>query len=267
VSSAGIGTAGIGTARIEAVGIVVPARDEQDRIAHCLRALAAAANRLPPTVAVAVCLVADRCRDATVPVARSAWAGRPGLEVVRNETGLTVGRLRDHGARTLLRRLPATRERTWLLHTDADTVVPPSWVLDHLRHADNGADAVAGSVDLDEPHALPPEALCRYAEVVADGSRRHRHAYAANLGVRACAYAEVGGFPPVVSGEEHALLARLRRAGRPVLVADDVRARTSARVHGRARGGLADLLLGLVGEVGRVPAGPRRTTVALRPTG
>jgi hypothetical protein len=71
----------------------------------------------------------------------------------------------------------------------------------------------------------------------------------------------------VVSGEEHALLARLRRAGRPVLVADDVRARTSARVHGRARGGLADLLLGLVGEVGRVPAGPRRTTVALRPTG
>jgi hypothetical protein len=185
---------------------------------------------------------------------------------VHNETELTVGRLRDHGVRALLRRLPATRERTWLLHTDADTVVPPGWVLDHLRHADTGADAVAGAVDLDDPHALPPEALCRYAEIVAAGTgrHRHRHAYAANLGVRASAYAEIGGFPPVRSGEEHALLARLRRAGCPVLLPTDVRARTSARVHGRARGGLADLLLGLAIEARAVPA---RRTPALELTG
>jgi len=43
-----------------------------------------------------------------------------------------------------------------------------------------------------------------------------------------------------------------------------VRARTSARVHGRARGGLADLLLGLAIEARAVPARP---TPALELTG
>ena len=163
-----------------------------------------------------------------------------------------MGQLRDRGVRALLRRLPATPERTWLLHTDADTLVPPGWVLDHLRHADAGADAVAGAVDLDDPQSLPADALCRYAELVAAGTgrHRHRHAYAANLGVRAAAYVRVGGFPPVAAGEEHALLARLRRGGHPVVAPTDVRARTSARLHGRARDGLADLLPGLAAEAG-----------------
>jgi hypothetical protein len=167
---------------------------------------------------------------------------------VVNGAELTIGQVRDRGVRTLLRRLPGPAERTWLLHTDADTVVPPSWVLDHLRHAAAGADAVAGAIDLDSPQSLPPDALCRYADLVAAGTGRyqHRHAYAANLGVRAAAYTRVGGFPAVTSGEEHALLVRLRRHGHPVVAPNDVRARTSARLHGRARGGVADLLHRLV---------------------
>ena len=62
---------------------------------------------------------------------------------------------------------------------------------------------------------------------------------------RADAFLRVGGYPGVVSGEEHALLARLRHAGHRVLCPTDVRARTSARTTGRARGGLADLLCAL----------------------
>jgi Glycosyltransferase like family 2 len=233
--------------RIDAVGIVVPARDEQQRVARCLRAISAATAVLPGPIAVAVCVVADRCRDATVPVARRTWGARPGLELVGNGAELTVGQVRDRGVRALLRALPAPLERTWLLHTDADTVVPPDWVRAHLRYAEAGADAVAGAVDLDDPQSLPVDALCRYADLVDAGTNghRHRHAYAANLGVWAAAYAQVGGFPPVVSGEEHALLGLLRRRGHPVVAPTDVRARTSARLHGRARDGLADLLLGL----------------------
>jgi hypothetical protein len=160
--------------------------------------------------------------------------------------------------RALLRRLSGPLERTWLLHTDADTVVPRSWVSDHLRYADTGADAVAGAVDLHDPHTLPADALCRYTDLVAAGTdeHEHRHAYAANLGVRAAAYARIGGFPAVTSGEEHALLALLRRHGHRVLSPTDVRARTSARLHGRARGGLADLLLDLATGAGvPLPAG------------
>jgi hypothetical protein len=243
---------------IAAVGIVVPARNEQQRIGRCLRALRTATAALPPTVAVAVCVVADRCRDATVPVARRSWGRRPGLELVATDAELTVGQVRDLGIQAVLRRLPAAAARTWLLSTDADTVVPPHWVLDHLRYADAGADAVAGAIDLDAPQSLPPDALCRYADLVAAGTgrHRHRHAYAANLGVRAAAYARVGGFPAVASGEEHALLALLRQGGHPVVAPNDVRARTSARLHGRARDGLADLLLGLVQDSAAPPARP-----------
>ncbi|MFP5070727.1 glycosyltransferase [Pseudonocardia nantongensis] len=37
--------------------------------------------------------------------------------------------------------------------------------------------------------------------------------YAANLGVRADAFEQVGGFPDLASGEDHGMGARLRAAG------------------------------------------------------
>jgi hypothetical protein len=160
----------------------------------------------------------------------------------------------------LLARLASVpASRTWLLSTDADSTVPPSWVVNHLRFAESGSDAVAGTVGLDATGRLDPSVLRRYARVVDAGFETagsgcgdaggHRHAYAANLGVRASAYLDVGGFPPVASGEDHALLHRLRRAGYWIARPTDLRVRTSARLDGRARGGLADLL-------GRLHTGP-----------
>ena len=222
------------------VGVVVPARDEEARIEACLEAVAAAVRRAGrPTV---VCVVADRCRDATAELARAA-----GVDVLVNHRPLTVGDVRNLGYRRVACRLGGVTERTWLLGTDADTVVPPTWIVDHLRYAETGAAAVAGVVDLDDPHLLPADAVARYTRLVAArvAGRWHGHAYAANLGVRADAFLQVGGYPGVVSGEEHALLARLRHAGHRVLYPTDVRARTSARTTGRARGGLADLLFAL----------------------
>jgi hypothetical protein len=66
--------------------------------------------------------------------------------------------------------------------------------------------------------------------------------YGANLGVRADAYLAVGGFPPVGAGEDAALWRALAAAGLPTASPTSVRVRTSGRLHGRARGGLADLL-------------------------
>ncbi|GAA1855401.1 glycosyltransferase family A protein [Pseudonocardia ailaonensis] len=213
---------------VSGVGVVVPARDEGDRIEACLRSVLAALDRV--AVPSAVCVVADRCTDDT------AAAAAPFADVVRNGRPRTIGELRNLGAHRVLARLPAD---AWLLGTDADTVVPPTWAADHLRHARLGADAVAGLADLDDPHVLPADVLSRYAELLGSGSE---HAYAANLGVRAAAFRAVGGFPAVVHGEEHALLARLRAAGYRVVTAAGIRVRTSARTDGRAEGGLADLL-------------------------
>jgi hypothetical protein len=116
--------------------------------------------------------------------------------VLVNHLPRHVGDVRNIGFRHLCGRLGAVGERTWLLSTDADTVVPPTWVLDHLRYAAAGADAVAGAVDLDDPHELPADALARYTALVTRrvAGRTHGHAYAANLGVRGSAFQRVGAF-------------------------------------------------------------------------
>ena len=235
---------------ISAVGVVVPARNEENHIARCLDSLATALAQLPPGVAHAVTLVLDRCEDNTAQNTAATAARHPALrlEVVTNRGTCGVGSLRDLGLRRSLRALGhRPTDEIWLLSTDADSHVTPGWVLDHVRHADRGADAVAGMVELDDPASLGPNGRARYERLVAGGvlGGAHSHVYAANLGVRADAYLAVGGFPATGSGEDHGLVRRLRAAGHPVVSATDTRVQTSARLVGRATGGLADLLDGL----------------------
>ncbi len=159
--------------------------------------------------------------------------------------GTGVGAVRDLGIRHVLRELqPHEPSTVWLLGTDADTTVPPDWVLAHLRYAASGTAGVAGMADLDGFETLSPQARGRYLALMArrtDGAHHH-NVYGANLGVRADAYLAVGGFPADGVGEEHLLWERLQAAGYPVEKPGAVRVRTSARTLGRAAGGLADLL-------------------------
>jgi hypothetical protein len=234
-------------ASIDTVGVLVPARDEQARIGDCLRALRTALQQVPEEITTAVCLILDRCQDDTEQAALAVLDEQPwpGFEMVPNHRRLTIGAIRDHGMRRLLSTVgPGGHHRMWLLSTDADSVVPPTWIRDHLRHADSGADGVVGTVTLDEPERLEPAALSRYTEILDAGTigHAHNHAYAANLGVRASAYRAVGGFPPAASGEEHQLLRRLRSAGHCLVTSTQLSVRTSARTRGRTGAGLAELL-------------------------
>lgn len=231
------------------VGVVVPARDEEARIVRCLAGVLAALERLPGSVDRAVCVVLDRCTDATAALAaRVAADTHVPVDLVVNNWPTTVGVLRHRGMLQVLDRLARNPpDRTWLLSTDADTVAEPGWVLDHLRHAQAGAHAVAGLADLDDERLLSPPARRAYARLLAAGHRSdgHDHVYGANLGVRADAYLAAGGFPSLSHGEDHGLSARLRATGHRVVTATDVRVATSARLRGRATGGLADLLSSL----------------------
>ncbi|GAY08021.1 glycosyltransferase family 2 protein [Pseudonocardia sp. N23] len=236
---------------IDAVAVVVPAHDEEALVGGCLEALDEALDAAVREVAdlrIAVCVVLDRCSDATPRVVRDAvgrWHRPAVVRTVVTTGDRTVGELRTLGLDDAVRRLgDVPPGRVWLLSTDADTRVPPTWVRDHLRHAGAGADAVVGMVDLDGLTLLPDDVQCRYTDLVDAGITpdAHTHAYAANLGVRADAFQAVGGFPVVAAGEEHALLAALRGAGRRIVTPVGLRVRTSARTHGRAAGGLADLL-------------------------
>ena len=248
---------------VTAVGVVVPARNEQDRIVRCLTSLRRALAEAPDGVTTAVAVVLDRCTDATAEQVASVVADWPHATILAvppsrrpnvaaiglsGPRGSGVGALRDLGLRAVLDRLsghPAAG--TWLLSTDADTTVPPDWVRAHLQHAADGVHAVAGLADLAATDHLAAGALWRYRAIVDNGllGTTHHHVYGANLGVRADAYLTVGGFPADGLGEDHGLWQRLAGAGYTLVQPVGIRVRTSARLRGRGDGGLAGLLRAL----------------------
>jgi hypothetical protein len=232
--------------RPEAMVAVVPARDEEGSLARCLTALLASARAAG--IPAGVVVVAHRCTDATAAVA--ARLLRPGDALVVDDRSLTVAGARAAGAAAALGHaalLGAAPARTWLLSTDADSLVPRGWFAAIAAHATAGAAAVAGLVDVRHDPGMPRQARRAYRNLVAAGvgHREHRHVYGANLAVRADAYLGVGGWPDVTPGEDHALVAALRAAGHPVTTALDDVVRTSGRHRPRAAGGLGELLRAL----------------------
>lgn len=243
------------TTDIRAIGVVIPARNEEATILACLTSVLVALDAVAADVAGAVCVVLDRCDDGTEQIVVDALAAgaraNRSVDVLVNDDDVTVGELRDRGMRRVLARwAPEDPAACWLLSTDADTTVPTGWATDHLARAGRGVAAVAGMVDLagwDDPDALSPAAREAYLRLIGSGAvprpgGEHDNVYAANLGIRGDVYLEVGGFPRIAPGEEHALLARLRRTEHVLSSPTDLRVRTSARQKGRAIGGLADLL-------------------------
>ncbi|WP_436762273.1 glycosyltransferase [Streptosporangium sp. V21-05] len=148
---------------IQAVGVVVPARDEEDLLPACLASLDLA-GRVVPDVAVHLIVVADTCGDRTASI-----AARAGATVVEG-TMTNVGQARLAGAQVLLRRTrgldPAT---VWVATTDADTLVPPCWLSRQLRHAAQGWEAVVGTVTVTDWSGYPSWCQTAYAEGYADG--------------------------------------------------------------------------------------------------
>ena len=227
------------------IGVVVPARNERERIGGCLSALIRArdvvsAGPVPPGT-VTVVVVADRCTDDTAALA----AGFPGVEVIHSDRG-RVGGARAAGVAHLLRRAPID----WIASTDADSAVPADWLLTQWDQARAGADLWLGTVRL-AAGELPASTVRRWQRRhdLADG---HLHIHGANLGVRASVYEQVGGFPDVAVHEDVGLVRAVRRAGGAVVSTGASPVRTSARLSGRAPGGLSGYLRELLS--GSVPA-------------
>jgi hypothetical protein len=228
---------------ITAVGVVVPARDEAELVGACVGALDEALRRLPAGIARAVCVVADRCGDATASVAHAAFGEVPGV-VVTTGSARTVGEVRDLGVARVRASLGAPAARTLLLSTDADSRVTPGWARAHLGRARRGYHAIAGTAELSAPFSRSARALSRYDHVVdrARTAEGHGSVYGANLGVRADAFDVVGGFGPRATGEDRDLWRRLGQAGFRRCYESGAPVVTSARLHGRAPDGLAALL-------------------------
>jgi glucosyl-3-phosphoglycerate synthase len=246
---------------LEAI-VVIPARDEEARIAACLEALAAQTLSSFETI-----VVLDACADATGEVTRRT-AERLGLTVdLVSGPGEGSGPARRLGMDLAAERLLAADIPNGLIAgTDADTCPAPNWLERQLAHVRAGAHVVAGRIELDpaERGELPHGALRRRERDAAqrlehvrriDADAEHHHFAGASLGVTAAVYRSVGGIEPLTALEDAAFADRLAAHGVSIRRATDVEVYTSARRSGRARRGLSiDLEVSLWSELRRYDA-------------
>ena len=137
---------------IAAVGVVIPAHDEEDLLPSCLAAVRLAAAPLAG-IGVHVVVVADACTDQTARLARAGGAA------VLDIQARSVGAARAAGVAEVLRRTgPLDPASVWLATTDADTLVPPCWLTRQLRYAEGGWDAVVGTVTVTDWRPVPGRA-------------------------------------------------------------------------------------------------------------
>lgn len=227
---------------IGAVVIVVPVHNEAELLGRCLTALAAAVEET--SLPCVVRIVLDACTDESASIA----AQHPFTVVTADANA--VGAARALGIRSALHaldgldRLPP--ERIWIANTDADSVVPPSWITVQRELAEGGADMVLGAVrpDFDD---LSPEHREHWVRTHPRG-KPAGNTHGANLGVRASTYLAGGGFAAVESDEDVGLVDACRALGAVITATDDAEVMTSGRSEGRAPGGYAAFVKELAGR-------------------
>lgn len=229
--------------------VVIPARDEEERIGACLAALRNQREVSPGTWEII--LVLDSCTDATAERIADAQSlpGGPALQVVAGN-GLGAGGARATGMDLAAGRLEATGRLNGLIATtDADSRVAPDWLARQLEATAAGAAAIGGLILLDpaESQALATETIAkrsweheaRLSALSADGPTQHPFFGGASIGITADAYRRVGGMKPVEALEDEALARALRAEDIVIHRLNSVRVITSARIEGRASLGLA----------------------------
>jgi cellulose synthase/poly-beta-1,6-N-acetylglucosamine synthase-like glycosyltransferase len=223
-----------------AVAIVIPARNEEELIAGTISRVLAAV-RCAQLSRCWVVVVADSCTDATAEIAGRLLDGHGEVVTCRLAA---VGPARRRGTNAALARFtdhPA--EKIWLANTDADTEVPDYWLQQQLLWANAEFHGVAGTVKIKnvrvDDRDISEEMMSDYL-VHADGT--HPHIHGANLGVRADAYRDAGGWSGLALAEEHCLWRRLRSRGWRLASSSAFAVDTSARLEGRADGGFAATL-------------------------
>jgi len=246
--------------------VAIPARNEEERIAACLRALSCQTGVDRKSLGVVVFV--NGSTDRTARVVQSVSCGAEldislieDSAIRRPDAGWARRMAMEASADWLARNAEngIAEFRRIILTTDADTIVPPDWVVRNVCAIEAGAGAVAGAFDINPREkaqlpamlrfrldlearyeALITELACRLDPQPHDPWPRHAATSGASLAVDLEAYLAVGGMPALPVGEDRAFIDALVAAGRPVRHDPDIRVVTSGRLMGRAIGGLSD---------------------------
>ena len=237
--------------------VAVPVRNEAERLPALLESLFCQTGAAP----FMVHLLINNSADTSAEIGHAMAAVAP-MPVYVDVCGLPPQLAHAGGARA---RAMAQASRYagpegLLLSTDADCRADPDWVA-AMQAALVDADLVAGrvSADWEELQRLPATALAiganewKYLSLVAaiearldpvphDPWPRHAQRCGANFGIRAAMLNRIGGVPALPCGEDRALFARVEAADGRIRHAMQPHVTASARLDGRATGGMASTL-------------------------
>lgn len=248
---------------IRRIAVVIPAANEEQLIGGCLSAVRAARGHLQRSMAIPVrtVVVLDGCRDSTAAIAAAS-----GDVLLVTITAGSVGAARRAGASAALAGGGPPGE-LWLANTDADSQVPVNWLMSMMTRARLGAHLVLGTV-IPGPGLGPAAGAEWYSRHhLRDG---HQHVHGANLGIRGDAYLDLGGWQPLVTGEDADLARRATLTGLRISRTASIPVMTSVRRDGRAPRGFSTYLrgLGAAGVSGRAAwprGGPAWQAAGARP--
>ncbi|WP_010204875.1 glycosyltransferase [Salinibacterium sp. PAMC 21357] len=225
---------------ISGIGVVVPAKDEDQLLDAALTALTSArstvrAHEPRDEPWIRIILVLDDCTDESAAIA-AQWDE---IEVLTVNYG-AVGAARRHGIRHLLSTTRTAESEFWIANTDADSQVPANWLSEQWRLAQSGAEVMIGTVRPDF-NDLSETKRDRWLATHTPGEA-NGHVHGANLGFRADRYREAGGFDPITEHEDVRLVEALTALGARSVATDECCVLTSGREYGRTPGGYASHL-------------------------
>jgi Glycosyl transferase family 2 len=250
--------------------VVVPARNEEGTLAPLMTALAGQRDlqdRAADAASYEVLLLLNNCTDRTAAIARELQQKHSRLQLHVAEVSFApheahVGRARQALFDMAFTRFQLLHRRAGLiLTTDADSRPAADWIAQTEAEIAAGVVGVGGRILLEpgEQAALLPavrrlflldigyrraleELRSLYAPETHDPFPRHHQHFGASLAVTAAAYAEAGGMPLTRTSEDVALYRAIVASGARFRHSHRVQVYTSARVIGRAEGGLAEAI-------------------------
>jgi hypothetical protein len=126
---------------IEAVGVVITARNQADTIAQCIRSIFAANSYTGWRNSLWIVVVANACRDKTAKAARDAVGAFGEVMEVAVESSETA---RGIGVSTVLEHFHHKPRHVILLaNADADTCVRREWIDIQLKRQPAGVGSIA----------------------------------------------------------------------------------------------------------------------------
>jgi glycosyltransferase involved in cell wall biosynthesis len=227
---------------ISAVGVCVPVHNEEESLPRALAALDEAFRQLAiRAVDCRLAIVLDDCSDGSEAIAREWARSAPQVTTLVLECSAhNVGVARQTGCLGLLETVGAfDTSRVWLATTDADSEVPPHWLTHQMDCKKGNIDFWAGRVEVTDWSGRASTTSAVWNDRY-DGE--HAPIHGANMGIDASLFLQVGGFPPLPSGEDGALRNAVARTGSTICHDRLVTVKTSARTRARAPLGFASYL-------------------------